>query len=67
MQGNMKPRLLLMGQRRSVSQQRVRVSSTNIINSSGKSSITNVVFHKHPPQETIFIESTTRILKEVFE
>lgn len=42
-----KPRLLLMGQRRS-----------------GKSSITSVVFHKMPPQETLFLESTTRIQKD---
>lgn len=43
-----KPRLLLMGQRRS-----------------GKSSITSVVFHKMEPQETLFLESTTRIKKDV--
>ncbi|KIX07281.1 uncharacterized protein Z518_01934 [Rhinocladiella mackenziei CBS 650.93] len=42
-----KPRLLLMGQRRS-----------------GKSSITSVVFHKMPPSETLFLESTTRIQKD---
>ncbi|KAL2435124.1 GTP-binding protein gtr2 [Exophiala dermatitidis] len=42
-----KPRLLLMGQRRS-----------------GKSSITSVVFHKMPPQETLFLESTTQIQKD---
>ncbi|KAI9842706.1 MAG: hypothetical protein M1837_006991 [Sclerophora amabilis] len=42
-----KPRLLLMGQRRS-----------------GKSSISSVVFHKMPPTETLFIESTTRIQRE---
>ncbi|KAI9701154.1 MAG: hypothetical protein M1836_001823 [Candelina mexicana] len=45
--GNHKPRLLLMGQRRS-----------------GKSSISSVVFHKMPPQETLFLESTARIQKE---
>ncbi|KAI9721803.1 MAG: GTP-binding protein gtr2 [Candelaria pacifica] len=45
--GDQKPRLLLMGQRRS-----------------GKSSISSVVFHKMPPQETLFLESTTRIQKE---
>ncbi|KAH8698620.1 putative small monomeric GTPase [Talaromyces proteolyticus] len=39
-----KPRLLLMGLRRS-----------------GKSSISNVVFNKMPPNETLFLESTTRI------
>ncbi|KAH8815673.1 Gtr1/RagA G protein conserved region-domain-containing protein [Xylogone sp. PMI_703] len=42
-----KPRLLLMGQRRS-----------------GKSSISSVVFHKMPPNETIFLESTPRIQKD---
>ena len=31
---------------------------------SGKSSITNVVFHKTPPQETLFLESTTQIQKD---
>lgn len=43
-----KPRILLMGLRRS-----------------GKSSIASVVFHKLPPTETIFLESTTRIRKDV--
>ncbi|KAJ2907195.1 uncharacterized protein MKZ38_006489 [Zalerion maritima] len=42
-----KPRLLLMGQRRS-----------------GKSSISSVVFHKMPPSETLFLESTARVQKE---
>ncbi|SLM41348.1 gtr1 g domain containing protein [Lasallia pustulata] len=42
-----KPRLLLMGQKRS-----------------GKSSISNVVFHKMAPTETLFIEATTAIKKE---
>ncbi|KZF24020.1 hypothetical protein L228DRAFT_209610 [Xylona heveae TC161] len=42
-----KPRLLLMGQRRS-----------------GKSSISSVVFHKMPPTETLFLESTARIQKD---
>ncbi|KMU82285.1 Gtr1/RagA G protein Gtr2 [Coccidioides immitis H538.4] len=42
-----KPRLLLMGLRRS-----------------GKSSISSVVFHKMPPNETLFLESTTRIQKD---
>ena len=44
---NAKPRLLLMGLRRS-----------------GKSSITSVVFHRMPPTETLFLESTMRIQKE---
>lgn len=42
-----KPRLLLMGQRRS-----------------GKSSISSVVFHKLPPSETLFLESTARVQKD---
>ncbi|RAL16923.1 GTR/RAG family Ras-related GTP-binding protein [Aspergillus homomorphus CBS 101889] len=42
-----KPRLMLMGLRRS-----------------GKSSIASVVFHKMPPNETLFLESTTRIQKD---
>ncbi|KAL2271603.1 hypothetical protein VTJ83DRAFT_974 [Remersonia thermophila] len=42
-----KPRLLLMGQRRS-----------------GKSSISSVVFHKLPPSESLFLESTARIQKD---
>ncbi|KAK0385749.1 hypothetical protein NLU13_6926 [Sarocladium strictum] len=42
-----KPRLMLMGQRRS-----------------GKSSISSVVFHKLPPNETLFLESTARIQKD---
>ncbi|CAG8923107.1 unnamed protein product [Penicillium salamii] len=44
---DVKPRLLLMGLRRS-----------------GKSSIASVVFHKMPPNETLFLESTTRIQKD---
>ncbi|KAH8794122.1 hypothetical protein BGZ57DRAFT_719210, partial [Hyaloscypha finlandica] len=43
-----KPRLLLMGQR----------------SRSGKSSISSVVFHKMPPNETLFLESTARIQKD---
>lgn len=31
---------------------------------SGKSSISSVVFHKMPPTETLFLESTTRIQKD---
>lgn len=34
------------------------------VNRSGKSSIASVVFHKLPPQETLFLESTTRIQKD---
>ncbi|KAK4989513.1 GTP-binding protein gtr2 [Elasticomyces elasticus] len=39
-----KPRLMLMGQKRS-----------------GKSSISSVVFHKMPPSETLYLETTTAI------
>ncbi|KAJ1547324.1 hypothetical protein HK096_003401 [Nowakowskiella sp. JEL0078] len=42
----MKPKLLLMGLRRS-----------------GKSSILNVVFHKLPPMDTLFLESTNKVSK----
>ncbi|KAJ8322302.1 hypothetical protein KUTeg_000776 [Tegillarca granosa] len=42
-----KPRILLMGLRRS-----------------GKSSIQKVVFHKVAPNETLFLESTNKIVKE---
>ncbi|KAF1811487.1 hypothetical protein P152DRAFT_489210 [Eremomyces bilateralis CBS 781.70] len=45
--GDGKPRLMLMGQRRS-----------------GKSSISSVVFHKLPPSETLYLETTTKIKKE---
>ena len=31
---------------------------------SGKSSISNVVFRKMAPQDTLFLETTTTILKE---
>lgn len=42
-----KPRILLMGLRRS-----------------GKSSIQKVVFHKMSPNETLFLESTNKIIKD---
>lgn len=38
-----------------------------IVNRSGKSSITSVVFHKMEPQETLFLESTTRIQKDTMK
>ncbi|QDS77837.1 hypothetical protein FKW77_006299 [Venturia effusa] len=44
--GDGKPRLLLMGQKRS-----------------GKSSINSVVFHKNPPNETLYLETTKKIEK----
>lgn len=42
-----RPRLLIMGQRRS-----------------GKSSINSVVFHKMAPNETLFLESTSKVQKD---
>ncbi|KAL9875062.1 ras-related GTP-binding protein C isoform X2 [Glossina fuscipes] len=44
---DLKPRILLMGLRRS-----------------GKSSIQKVVFHKMSPNETLFLESTSKIIKD---
>lgn len=45
--GELKPRILIMGLRRS-----------------GKSSIQKVVFHKMSPNETLFLESTNKIVKD---
>ena len=45
--GEPKPKILLMGPRRS-----------------GKSSIQKVVFHKVSPNETLFLESTNKIVKD---
>ncbi|VVC90527.1 unnamed protein product [Leptidea sinapis] len=47
LQEDHKPRILLMGLRRS-----------------GKSSIQKVVFHKMSPNETLFLESTNKIVKD---
>ncbi|XP_063825924.1 ras-related GTP-binding protein C [Ostrinia nubilalis] len=47
LQEDRKPRILLMGLRRS-----------------GKSSIQKVVFHKMSPNETLFLESTNKIVKD---
>lgn len=58
-----KPRLLLMGQRRYVLLPKVLKACTDRIRS-GKSSISSVVFHKMPPNETLFLESTARIHKD---
>jgi Ras-related GTP-binding protein C/D len=41
----------------------VMVTNTNLFRS-GKSSISSVVFHKMPPNETLFLESTARIQKD---
>jgi len=67
-----KPRLLLMGQRRYVmgltliTKKRVceRKLTDDCHCRSGKSSISSVVFHKLPPSETLFLESTARIQKD---
>jgi Ras-related GTP-binding protein C/D len=58
-----KPRLLLMGQRR-LAQKSLHVITPLKIGRSGKSSISSVVFHKMPPNETLFLESTARIQKD---
>jgi Ras-related GTP-binding protein C/D len=58
-----KPRLLLMGQRRYDHVLRIEMDELNSIRS-GKSSISSVVFHKLPPSETLFLESTARIQKD---
>ncbi|KAL4788562.1 small monomeric GTPase [Aspergillus varians] len=60
-----KPRLLLMGLRRyePLSQEH-RIWAELTFYRSGKSSIASVVFHKMPPNETLFLESTTRIQKD---
>ena len=75
-----RPRLLLMGQRRFVYPIFLSIDCTadwslemkcadswiglHSPYRSGKSSISSVVFHKMPPTETLFLESTTRIQKE---
>jgi Ras-related GTP-binding protein C/D len=57
------PRLLLMGQRRWV-ELSTALCLLLMINRSGKSSISSVVFHKLPPSETLFLESTARVQKD---
>ncbi|KAJ5226443.1 hypothetical protein N7468_007668 [Penicillium chermesinum] len=61
-----KPRLLLMGLRRYVPLLQTVANDPNVHwdNRSGKSSIASVVFHKMPANETLFLESTTRIQKD---
>lgn len=64
-----RPRLLLMGQKRRVFLGRGAVGWRTVgradgVSRSGKSSISSVVFHKMPPTETLFLESTTRIQKD---
>ena len=60
-----RPRLLLMGQRRYFFSP-ISCWTTMLMPTgrSGKSSISSVVFHKMPPTETLFLESTTRIQKD---
>lgn len=59
-----KPRLLLMGQRRLDIMFYKKRLKMLIDHRSGKSSISSVVFHKMPPNETLFLESTARIHKD---
>jgi hypothetical protein len=59
-----KPRLLLMGLRRYEQPHSYFSWAKLIVHRSGKSSIASVVFHKMPPNETLFLESTTRIQKD---
>ncbi len=62
-----KPRLLLMGLKRYGLVYLFQIIITLIIvrvSSSGKSSISNVVFRKMAPHETLFLEATTTIKKE---
>jgi Ras-related GTP-binding protein C/D len=40
------------------------MSALSVPYRSGKSSISNVVFHKLPPSETLYLETTTKIKKE---
>ena len=58
-----KPRLLLMGQRRSGASH-IKIGLALMMSRSGKSSISSVVFHKMPPNETLFLESTARIQRD---
>jgi Ras-related GTP-binding protein C/D len=59
-----KPRLLLMGQRRSARSVSDGTTCVLTASRSGKSSISSVVFHKLPPNETLYLESTARIQKD---
>ena len=62
-----KPRIVLMGLRRCVINFPTQLM--NNINMyaycrSGKSSISKVVFHKLSPNETLFLESTSKVVKD---
>ena len=63
-----KPRLLLMGLKRYITVPNdPSRSGLNYYKRSGKSSISNVVFHKMPPGDTLFLETTTQIKKEAMQ
>lgn len=44
--------------------QQIIHSAYDAVHRSGKSSISNVVFRKMAPQDTLFLETTTKIQKE---
>ena len=56
-----KPRILLMGLRRYAL---VLCILHDVLCRSGKSSIQKVVFHKLSPNETLFLESTSKVVKD---
>ena len=63
-----KPRLLLMGLKRFLRLSSLdSLSALITIRRSGKSSISNVVFRKMAPHETLFLETTTTIRKEAMQ
>ena len=59
-----KPRLLLMGLKRYSNHPAVKASNRLHIYRSGKTSISNVVFRKMTPSDTIFLDTTTTIQKD---
>ncbi len=61
-QHQIKPRILILGLRRLVDERERERELIFLLFSkrSGKSSIKNVVFHKMQPNETLFIETTTK-------
>lgn len=63
-----KPRLLLMGLKRyMINQFCTAIPTLMTVRRSGKSSISNVVFRKMAPHETLFLETTTTIRKEAMQ